>query len=79
METIDQIKKLYGELWNKTQFHEVVAFQFDLSPSTIRTHWFQLKNIPEKYHSKLIKLLNHVIELQKEFDEKYYKLLKSKI
>ena len=65
MEKIENIKHLYAQIENKTQFIQLVADDLGLSPRYLRNHWFgAFWSIPKKYIDRVIALLQSTIRLQ---------------
>lgn len=62
---IENIKQLYKEVEGKNKFIGVVANEFNLKPTSIRTHWFgNFWSIPESKQSKVVELLQNQIKNQ---------------
>lgn len=46
----EKLKQLYAQVENRKQFHESVANEFEIKPSSVRTNWFGNRfEVPEKY------------------------------
>lgn len=62
---IDNIKYLYDQIEDKTEFIKEVAKDRKKRPLTIRNHWFgQFLAIPEEHQERVIELLQNKIKIQ---------------
>jgi len=65
---IENIKKLWKQIDNKTNFIVMAANDLDKSPNTLRHHWFSNSgfwSVPEEHQPRVIELLQNTIKEQK--------------
>lgn len=63
---IENIKALYEQIESKNKFFELIANEFKLEPSSIKTNWFSNWSIPKKRRERVIEILQKTIALQNE-------------
>lgn len=62
---IDNIKNLWQEINNKTNFIIAVAHDLDRSPNTLHNHWFaRFWQVPEEKQDEVIKYMQTWIRNQ---------------
>jgi len=61
----NNIKNLYSKVTNKRELTLLVAEHFNLSPSSVRSHWFSgFYQVPTKHQDKLIRIMQNYIKEQ---------------
>ena len=61
----NNIKNLYSKVTNKRELTLLVAEHFNLSPSSVRSHWFSgFYQVPSKHQDKLIRIMQNYIKEQ---------------
>ena len=61
----NNIKNLYDQIENKFDFILLLANEFKVKPSSVRTNWFATYySIPEKNKPRVIELLQNTIKSQ---------------
>lgn len=67
MEKIENIKRLWLEIENKTDFILKASKFFNRKPNTLRTHWFcgaGFWSVPEDKEDKVIEFMQKYIKIQ---------------
>lgn len=63
----DNIKNLFEQIDEKSNFIKLVAKEVGNTPLSIRTHWFSnFWAIPEKHQERVVELLQNTIKNQKQ-------------
>lgn len=69
---IENIKKLYALIDDKTAFLLMASKDLKRSPKTLRAHWFSRTgfwSIPEEHQARVVELLQNTISKQNEIKE----------
>ncbi|MDY8137607.1 hypothetical protein [Aquimarina sp. 2201CG5-10] len=62
---IENIKKLYARIEDKSAFIELCAAEFNKDPRTLANHWFsRFFSVPVKHQERVVELLQNTIRKQ---------------
>ena len=64
-----EIKDLYSQLNNKSEFVDVVSEKFNKNPGTVRNHWLYGNAMPLEYQKEFRRLLKKAVKNQTRFLE----------
>ena len=59
---MENIKKLWARVINKPMVVEILAREYGLSESSVRTNWFSSWAIPEQYQNRVHEVLVNMIK-----------------